>query len=246
MTEMTESSTPIRVALVEDDKELREAVLKPGLLDYGFDVVAVGSAGGLYRSMLTHRFDIVVLDVGLPDECGFDVAKQLRASGPIGIIMLTGQASDSAQIHGLGVGADVYLAKPIEIGVLTATINSLARRLQMTPQVGSAHWTLASADWQLVSPEGEGVELTSNERLVLKRLFVAAGEVVSREELVAGLGEDDWAFDPHRLEMLIHRLRRKVEQTTGDVLPLRAVRGRGYVLATKAQPSPRVGRPIPL
>lgn len=246
MTGMTESPAAIRVALVEDDQELREAVLKPGLLDSGFDVVAVGGAGALYRAMLTHRFDIVVLDVGLPDDCGFDVAKQLRAAGPIGIIMLTGQASEAAQIHGLAAGADVYLAKPVEIGVLAASIRSLARRLQMTPQVVAAQWSLASADWQLVAPAGGSAELTSNERLVLQRLFASSGEVVSREELVAGLGEDDWAFDPHRLEMLIHRLRRKVEQATGDALPLRAVRGRGYVLATKAQPSPRARRPLPL
>lgn len=245
MSGMTESVAPTRVALVEDDSELREAVLKPGLQDCGFDVVAVGSAGALYRSMLTHRFDVVVLDVGLPDECGFEVAKHLRAAGPIGIIMLTGQASGSSQIHGLDAGADLYLAKPIEIGVLAATISSLARRLQMTSVVSAARWTLASADWKLVAPLGGTVELTSNERLVLQGLFAAAGEVVSREALVEGLGEDDSSFDPHRLEMLIHRLRRKVQESVGEALPLRAVRGRGYVLATKASPSPRLRRLVP-
>lgn len=226
---------PWRVALVEDDVELRDAILVPGLTDAGFRVAPLGSAAELYRAMLNQTFDLVVLDVGLPDESGFEVARHLRTGSSIGIVILTGRGGEREHVQGLGVGADVFLAKPVALDVLSATLHSLTRRLARAHDgVAREHedrWSLDPDGWSLRAPDGTRVDLTLSERAVLRVLFDVAGQPVSRESLIAGLIDDAYDFDMHRLEMLVHRLRRKVLATTGRPLPLRAVRGRGYLLA---------------
>jgi DNA-binding response OmpR family regulator len=107
-----------RIVLLEDDAELREAILLPGLARYGFDVTGVETAAALYQHLGAHTPDagapdVVVLDVGLPDADGFSVAQAVRALLPrIGIIMLTGHGEVSDQVRGLSHGADAYLVKP--------------------------------------------------------------------------------------------------------------------------------------
>lgn len=231
---------PSRILLVEDDAELRDAILIPGLVESGFSVVGAGNAAELYRAMLSNTFDIVVLDVGLPDESGFDVARHLRSISSVGIVMLTARDSDPDRVRGLGVGADAYLAKPIDMALLVATLSSLARRLAMEPaQKPGALWRLTADAWHLLTPENHSIELTPTERIILRRLFTAPGRPVERDVLIADLVEDVSDFDPHRLEMYVHRLRRKIASVTPTELPLRAVRGKGYLLV------PMDGRSVP-
>lgn len=226
-------SNALRVALVEDDAELRDAILVPALAESGFDVVPFGSAAALYRSLLHRTFDVVVLDVGLPDEDGFDVARYLRSLSSIGIVMLTGRAASPDRVRGLRHGADAYLTKPIDLDVLKATLQSLSRRLlaEETSRSDGGSWRLGDGDWNLLTPDDGCIDLTASERSILRTLFDAKGQPVQREELIACLTGDVYDFDPHRLEMLVHRLRRKVAGGCRHPLPLRAVRGKGYVLA---------------
>lgn len=225
------------VAVVEDDHELRERILVPGLADFGFAASGMASAEALYRAMLGTPFDLVVLDVGLPQEDGFSVARHLRQARAmsIGIVMLTGRTDSRDRVRGLDEGSDVYLAKPVELEVLAATLHSLLRRMraQAAPLPPSTtdsapDWRLEPDGWCLRSPAGIQVALTLAERRVLMRLFAARGEPVARDELIADLTDDIYAFDPHRLEMLVHRLRRKIEERSGEAPPLRAARGTGY------------------
>lgn len=219
-----------RVALVEHDAQSGDAIMAPALRDRGFEVAAVGSAAELYRCLYGNGFDIVVLDVGLPDASGFDVAHHLRSTSSIGIV-LTGSTGDRDHVRGLEAGADIYLAKPIAVDAVAATLRSLARRLQSAPlRTALRAWHLADDGWQLNSPDGRCVELTAAERTVLLVLLAAAGRPVTREELIGRLAGGSSDFDPHRLEMLIHRLRRKVRNAVGAELPLRTLRGTGYVL----------------
>jgi DNA-binding response OmpR family regulator len=222
----------LRVALVEDDDELREEILKPQLIDAGIDVVSMRCAADLYRAMRVGTFDIVVLDIGLPDESGFDVARHLRTESSVGIVMLTGRKADADRVRGLNVGADAFLPKPVDSSLLIATLHSLSRRLRGAQPRGPARpaWSLDRNGWHLRSPAGQDVELTASERLVLQRLFAADSHPVSRNELIAVLASDGEDFDPHRLEVLVHRLRRKVSASTATTLPLRAIRGSGYLL----------------
>lgn len=222
----------LQVALLEDDAMLRERILLPGLANFGFVVTGMETAAQLERHMQSQPTDIVVLDVGLPDADGFSVARGLRMRFPaIGIIMLTGRGETPDRVRGLSEGADAYLCKPVEIELLAATLHSLARRLRAATTTAAArHWHLDDGGWCLVSPAGRSAALTRAERRVLARLTQTPAQLVTREDLIAALTDNVHDFDPHRLDSLVHRLRRKVADSCGEALPLNAVHGEGYVL----------------
>jgi DNA-binding response OmpR family regulator len=221
-----------QIVLLEDDAELLQGILLPGLADYGFSVVGVDTAAALYETLRARAFDIVVLDVGLPDADGFSVAQAVRALLPgTGIIMMTGRGDTADQVRGLSQGADAYLVKPAQVELLAATMHSLLRRLGGVPMPKpSARWQFDSDEWCMVSPGGRTVLLTKTEQRVVARLAASLGQLVSREQLIAAVADDAHEFDPHRVEMVIHRLRRKVLTKCGESLPLNAVHGKGYVL----------------
>ncbi len=231
MVPPSDSANLMRVALLEDDAVLRERILLPGLANFGFAAVGLDTAAALHERLKSERFDIVVLDVGLPDADGFTVAREIRTAFPnIGIVMLTGRGETPDRVRGLSQGADAYLAKPVEIDLLAATLHSLARRLNGTPPPVSKRWQLDANGWCLVSPNGGKVALTKTERRVVERLTAAPGTLVARDVLIAALTSNVYDFDPHRLDSLIYRLRRKVADACGEPFPLTAVHGEGYVL----------------
>ncbi|MBF6023540.1 response regulator transcription factor [Lysobacter niastensis] len=225
----------LRIALVEDDDVLRDSVLVPRMLGYGFDLVGMRSARELHELLQTDPPDIVILDIGLPDADGFQLAASLRDSDPrLGIVMLTGRAENDARIRGLVEGADAYLSKPVDLGLLAATLHSLARRIGRHSNAGfrrsSGKWHLDAEGWCLVTPAGTSIALSKTERRLVKPLMSAAGRLVTRAQIIDALTSDAHEFDPHRLDSLIHRLRRKVSGASGEALPLTAVHGEGYVL----------------
>ena len=222
-----------RLAIVEDNYELREGILLPELRGAGFDATGMASALELYRSMLDTRYDLVLLDVGLPDEDGMDIAKRLRSRSPtLGIVMLTGFCEATDRIVGLAQGADAYLTKPADMSEVVATLQNLARRVMSEPPVPErkpGRWRLDESGWRLLSPGGNTIALNLAERQVIGLLAAAEGMPVRREMLIAKLVENVHDFDPHRLEVLVHRLRRKC--ASGDEeLPLSTVRKIGYAL----------------
>lgn len=228
------STRPV-VAVVEDDPELREQILVPMLVSAGFDATGMASALDLYRAMAGTRFDLIVLDVGLPDGDGFAIAHHLRGLSPsLGIVMLTGYSSDQDRLRGLEAGVDAYLSKPVEAKELVATLRNLERRIvpdRDPSEPSQGGWRLSEGGWRLLAPDGSEVTLNLSERQVVTALVSAAGAPVARDVLIAGLVENAEDFDPHRLEMLVYRLRRKSLQLTGQALPLRTIRGVGYALA---------------
>jgi DNA-binding response OmpR family regulator len=225
----------LTVWVVEDDPELLDLMLDD-LQWRGAQARGLGSAEALYRALLHDRCDIVVLDVGLPGEDGYAVASHLRQAGDIGIVMLTGRGSAHDMAHGLTQGADVYLVKPLDLDVLAAGLLSLRRRLSaprpVMPPIMDAQqaWQLSSDGWTLQSPARQTLALTAMERGVLQLLFEASGEPVTRDRLIERITDTPWDFDPHRLDVLVHRLRARVRSATGLELPIRALRGQGYLL----------------
>jgi DNA-binding response OmpR family regulator len=146
----------LRIAVVDDDDVLRDDVLVPRMRHYGFDLVPMRNAEQLQASLVDAPPHIVVLDVGLPDANGFGLARSLRESWPsMGVVMLTGRSDTADRIRGLNEGADAYLSKPVDLGLLAATLHSIARRVQpgrvarQTPA-----WRLDAEGWCLVSPRG--------------------------------------------------------------------------------------------
>ncbi len=226
---------PLTLAVVEDDAEYRDAFLVPGLTAAGFAAEGMASALDLYRAMTARRYDLVLLDAGLPDEDGYSIAAHLRRlSASTGIVMLTGFGSTQDRVRGLRAGMDAYLHKPADMETLAATLWSLARRVIPAPApeavTRSERWRLDDTGWRILAPRGGEVEINLAEHQVLSMLAAQAGVPVPRDALIERLVENVHDFDPHRLEMVIYRLRRKCLQLAGEALPLRAVRGIGYVL----------------
>jgi len=233
----TTATDALRVAIVEDEERFREAVLVPGLRDFGFDAMGVGSAGELYKSMLVRQFDIIVLDIGLPDDSGLNVVRHIRQlSAKIGLIMLTASSERQDRIQALSEGADMYLPKPIDVDVLAVTLRSLARRLSSAGgavPAGPTEWHLDATGWCLVAPNGAIFALTSPERSIVNALIEADGSPVTREALIESLGEDPHLFDHHRLDMLVYRLRRKLSDSECGQNPLLTSRGTGYLFVKR-------------
>lgn len=241
----------MNVFLVEDDEILREA-LRFVLEQNQYAVTAVGSAAELYRQMAVQGVDAVILDIGLEGESGLSICQYLRAHNPhLGIIFVTGMTAPDDRFKGLSCGADAYLTKPVEMRELLAILARarerwLARASELTrlavslgaessmaagassAAAPSTQWTLRIASGLLQAPNGKTRRVSSNERALLYGLGQAGGEPLSAEALAKVL---DFAVDDghrHRIEVIVSRLRRNVEQSTGMHLPLMSVRGTGY------------------
>lgn len=231
---LPDSTKHLRVYLIEDDDDLREETVF-SLSELGFDVTGFESGEVFYRALLLRGCDVAVIDVGLPGEDGFSIAAHLRAAGPMGIVMLTARSALEDRLQGLQQGADAYLVKPVHMRELAATLQALGRRLKVADEVlvspEEGRWQLCDGDWTLRDPAGRQLALTTAERIFLQCLFARPGQPVSRDEIIDAMGGDVLDFDPHRIDALASRLRRKAGES-GIRLALRSVRGAGYVLAT--------------
>lgn len=225
-------SSRSRLAIVEDDEELREKIMVPALRAAGFDAIGLASALQLYRVWAGSPFDLVLLDVGLPDDDGVEIAKHLRGlSSLLGIVMYTGHGRTADRVRGLRAGVDAYLVKPADMDEVIETLRNVQeRRGSQEPSLPNCGgWSQDRQGWSLSTPSGVAVMLNQAERQIMRILTATPNEPVSREALIANLTSDADGFDPHRLEMLIYRLRRKCLEKSGVTLPLQAVRGVGYL-----------------
>lgn len=230
----------IRVALVEDDLDLLEDIAF-ALRDEGFEVATSACGKELDCEMAKARFDVVVLDIGLPGEDGLSIARRLRASQPeLGIIMLTARTVASARVQGMEEGADAYLGKPTDLRELALVIHALVRRLSVAKPPDAAALTLVTSENLLFTPQGVQVDLTPTETLLLTRLVRMTGNKASRRQIIEGFGETYFDYDERRLEAIVSRLRRKLEVAGLPADTVQAVRGSGYVLNAPVQE--RTGR----
>jgi len=233
-------AAPLRVALLEHDDALREQMLLPGLRRYGFEVTPMRNTGELQQALLKAEFDLCVLDSVLSYGDGISLPHWLRGQYPqMGLVIFSHHADPGEQLRGLNEGADAYLVKPAPVDVVAATLSSIARRLHhralpplpMPP--ARAQWQLQSDGWCLVAPNGAQATLTISERRLVRVLWEHEGGLVTRETLMRAVtnGQGDVGeIDPHGLDVLLYRLRRKIQGRTGEVLPLEVVRGAGYIL----------------
>lgn len=234
-------SAPTRVLVIEDDDDLRDTVLRylrgVGMLAHG-----LVNAEGLDAEMAQHDFDAVVCDVNLPGEDGFSVLARLRARSAVRIVMLTARGMLNDRLHGLGLGADYYLVKPVDLRELEMVLHNLLQRSHETQGQGTEAPAAVAADeaavqppwryrlttWLLLSPAGERVQLSSAEARLFQCLVQQPREVVGRATLLAAMGRPGLEAYERNLDVTVSRLRRKAEQATGEKLPIVAVRGEGY------------------
>lgn len=225
----------LKVGVLEDDAALREDILVPQLSERGFDVEGFGSSAELYRRMVAVPFQLLVLDLLLNGESGLEVARYLGEVSPIGIVMLTRRGTETERLRAVADLVDAWLPKPIEIELLVATLHGIARRARRGSRDRAAQatiesWRLSESGWRLHAPSGRSIAVNLLERRLLTRLVAAGGEPVGHDELITDLSTLAENFDRHRLEIVIHRLRRKADRQLGLPLPLRAVRGVGYMM----------------
>ncbi len=216
-----------RVLLIEDEGPLREATVAYLNLD-GCQAHGVGTLAEAERWILTQDFDVLLLDLGLPDGDGLEwLLKRKSALATKGVIITTARGESTDRISGVRAGSDVYLVKPVALEELSASIANLHRRLGQGSPMPS--WRIDRATWLLYTPQGQSVKLTGSEMAVMCALARQPGVTVPRDDLIVELGCKPDSYDPRRMEILVRRLRNKVSDSTDMSLPLETVHRQGYV-----------------
>jgi two-component system response regulator PhoP len=227
----------MRILVVEDEQALRASLHQDlSAAGYSVDVAADGEEG--LHAALEYPIDVAIIDLGLPKVAGLDVIRRLRAAGrSYAVLVLTARDRWQDKVEGLSAGADDYLTKPFHFEELQARLGALLRRSGgwSTPLLQCGPVTLDTRT-QAVEVRGVPVELTSFEYRLLEHLMLRAGEVISKTELTEKLYAEDLERDSNVIEVLIARLRRKLDP--GDELrPIETLRGRGYRLTAPRGPS---------
>ena len=224
----------MRILLVEDDVAIAQS-LKEGLEDeaYAVDVVHDGDEG--YRTATADDYDVIILDVMLPEMNGYEVCRALRKDGnQTPILMLTARDAERDIVEGLDMGADDYLAKPFSFEVLLARLRALLRRpnekLEEILRVGDL--TL-DPSLKKVTRASQEINLTAKEYAVLEYLIRNAGKVLSKEQIISHVWDFDADVLPNNVELFIMFLRRKIDKPFDSKL-IHTVPGFGYKLEEKS------------
>jgi two-component system phosphate regulon response regulator OmpR len=215
--------------LVDDDRRIRD-LLSRFLVGEGYRVTTAKSAADARAKLVGLHFDLLILDVMMPGETGFDLARSLRADSGVPIIMLTARSEAESRIEGLQIGADDYVAKPFEPRELVLRIANILKRA--APAAAPAVESVAFGPYVYHLERGELrdgeniIHLTDRERDMLRILAATPGETVPRGALTGGDGN----ANERAVDVQINRLRRKIERDPANPLFLQAVRGIGYRL----------------
>ena len=219
-----------RILIIEDEESYRDAT---GFMlrKEGFEVfeAADGAAGlALYD---THGADLVLLDVMMPGMPGTEVCRQLRARGPVGIVMVTARDSEIDKVVGLELGADDYVTKPFSHRELVARIRAVLRRGQdqvLLPDVLEVSGVRLDVERHQVQVGGQEVRLALREFELLELLLRNAGRVMTRGQLIDRIWGANYVGDTKTLDVHVKRLRAKIEEDPAQPRRLITVRGLGY------------------
>ena len=216
--------------IVDDDRRIRD-LLSRFLSSEGYRVTTAETAADA-RAKLKHlSFDLLILDVMMPGESGFDFAKAMRAeANDVPILMLTARDAAESRIKGLEMGADDYLPKPFEPRELSLRIANILKRAQPVAAAPAESVRFGPFIYHMARGElrkGEQiVKLTDREREMLRILAATPGETVSRMQLAGNGG----SVSERAVDVLVNRLRRKIERNPANPLYVQTVRGIGYRL----------------
>ncbi|MFZ2302381.1 MAG: response regulator transcription factor [Gallionella sp.] len=236
---------PARIAVVEDDTDLLDTMLEY-LRIQGYPAWGASSAEDFYRRFSVDAADVVVLDIGLPGEGGISVARHLRELPNLTVIIVSARDALDDRLAGLKAGADRYLVKPVDLSELLANIEAVGRRVTspvISPEMKveiqkekpvAAAWHLAKHDWRLIGPNGKTLNLTAREFLLLKCLFEANGETVSRRVIADKIIGSRIFNSDERLDVMLARLRKKCMTTLKQSLPVKTVHQVGYAFIAPA------------
>lgn len=238
-------SPALHIAVLDDQLDITE-LLANYLEAQGYRVTQLHSGRALMALMPQDPPALVLLDLGLPGEDGFTIARQLREHWRCGLVIVTGRGDAIDKVVGLEVGADDYVTKPFDLRELLARIKAVLRRIAPPEPVAVAAspiamattkqrlsfagWTLDITARALSNPQGQDVALTSGEFDLLCAFAHHAGRVLSRDFLLEQTrGREAGPFD-RTIDVQVGRLRKKLEQDAEDPQLIKSVRGAGYIL----------------
>jgi two-component system OmpR family response regulator len=229
----------LSILIVDDDMQIRQ-LLQEYLSGFGMSISAVADGKEMEKAMAKESFDLVILDLMLPGEDGLSLCRGLRAKSDIPILMLTARGEAMDRVIGLEVGADDYIVKPFEPRELVARIQSILRRARGGRENFNAHKEAIFAGWrlnyilhQLVSPEQLVIPLSNAEFRLLTVLVEHPNRVLTREFLLdEARGRDMELFD-RSIDILISRVRQKLNDDPRTPTLIKTVRGEGYLFDAK-------------
>jgi two-component system response regulator RegX3 len=220
----------VRVLLVEDDEPVAES-LRRGLLRYGFEVTWVATGGAALKH--EEPYDVVLLDLGLPDTDGLDVCRALRERGDVPIIVISARSDETDRVVGLELGADDYVSKPFGVREVIARIRAVMRRAQPRTAAAEAagpdrYGDRLTIDRKAVRVHLDGTEvpLAPKEYDLLAFLTEEPGALMSREQIMEAVWDANWFGPTKTLDVHVAALRRKF----AGAISIEAVRGVGFRL----------------
>jgi DNA-binding response OmpR family regulator len=234
------SSAATHIAVVDDELDITQ-LLTHYLQGHGYRVTELHSGRALIALMASDPPALVLLDLGLPGEDGFSIARQLREHWRCGLVIVTGRGDAVDKVVGLEVGADDYVTKPFDLRELLARVKAVLRRTESAgapaaatePRADTfrfATWHLDAGARRLVDSQGRETALTSGEFDLLSTFVRHPGRVLSRDFLLEQTrGRDGGPFD-RTIDVQVGRLRKKLEPDPDDPQIIKSVRGAGYIL----------------
>ena len=235
----------VHILVVDDDWRIRDLV-RDYLTKHGFRV-STADGGGEMRDVLGREpADLIVLDLTMPKEHGFDLVVEIRKTSEAGIIILTGADDSVDQVVGLELGADDYIAKPCEMRELLARVRSVLRRVRHVsgeaPEADRSvlefdGWRLDQTGRRLTASDGSNVTLTSAEFDLLAALAGSSNRVLSRDQLLDITQTRGWTSFDRSVDSLVSRLRKKIEDDPRDPKLIKTVRNVGYVFSCEVKRS---------
>jgi two-component system phosphate regulon response regulator OmpR len=229
-----------RIIVVDDEPEIR-SMLADYLGHVGFTVREAEDGAALRAILAEEPADLVLLDINMPGEDGLSLARFLRANTTVGIVMLTAAGEVVDRVVGLEIGADDYIAKPVDLRELLARIRAVLRRLRSGPAeaaaagaevaptkpIGACQLDLEAH--RLYDADGNEVPITSMEFDLLKAFVEHPNRVLSRDQLLDLAHNKDWEPFDRSIDIRIARLRRKIETDPSKPQVVKTVRGAGYI-----------------
>ena len=229
------------ILIVDDDAEIR-ALLHDYLERNGYRCVAVADGDGMFGAIDAEQIDLIILDVMLPGNDGLTLCRDLRTRSDVPVIMLTARGEETDRIIGLEMGADDYLPKPFNPRELLARVKVILRRARGAVRIQSgelqqrrirfSHWLLDLTTRNLVSPHGVVVALSGAEFRLLKVFLDRPNRVLNRDQLMElTQGQGSEALD-RSIDVLVSRVRQRLDEDAREPHIIKTVRGEGYVLAS--------------
>ena len=217
----------MRILVVEDDPLLAESLVR-ALQQQGYGVGHARRGHDADEALRKHRYDLLLLDIGLPDIDGFEVLRRLRArADATPVLVVTAREAVDERVHGLDLGADDYLTKPFSLSELEARVRALLRRTRpaLASRIVVAGLTVEPAA-KRARIDGKAVELTAREWALLELFLARRGLALSKLTIAQTISDSDAAIAPNTVEVYVSRLRAKLEPAG---IVIRTVRGFGYL-----------------